>query len=163
VPLTDILTPNAAPAYFSPGSYTISGSGGSAVGSFSAPFTVPALLSSNLASIKTIDRTKDLTITWTGGSSGEFTAISGTASVGGGLGPSATSPGNVFLCIAPASAGTFTVPSFVLEALPSTVNEFASSFLLIGTQTEPIKFSASGLDDGYLTYRSLIGGAVTFQ
>jgi hypothetical protein len=56
----------------------------------------------------------------------------------------------------------------VLEALPTTVStasnpEFAASFLLVGTQTPAVKFSASGLDDGYVTYRSLAGSTVTYQ
>jgi uncharacterized protein (TIGR03437 family) len=166
VPLAEILTASPTPAYFSPGAYTLSGSGGSAIGSFSAPFTVPAALSFTSPAINAnIDRTQDLTITWTGAASDEFVAISGTALVNppNSLGPSATSPGNVFLCIAPAAAGTFTVPAFVLEALPSTVGEFASSYLLVGTKSAAIKFSASGLDDGYVNYLSLAGNAVTFQ
>jgi uncharacterized protein (TIGR03437 family) len=165
VPLSEILTATAEPAYFNPGSYTLTGSGG-AVGSFSSSFTAPATLSSNASTITTIDRSKDLTITWSGAGQNEFVAISGTASVGGPLGPSTTSPGVVFLCIAPASAGTFTVPSFVLETLPPSPtggSAIPNSFLLVGTQTEPINFSASGLDDGYLTYRSLIGNGVTVQ
>jgi uncharacterized protein (TIGR03437 family) len=166
VPLSEILSATAQPAYFSPGSYTVSGSGGSAIGSFSAGFTVPAALSSNASTITTIDRSKDLTITWSGAGQNEFVAISGTASVGGALGPSSTSPGNVFLCIAPASAGTFTLPSIYLQTLPPSPaggSAIPNSFLLVGTQSNPVNFSASGLDDGYLTYRSLVGGGVTIQ
>src|ERR1700733_710739 len=62
VPLAQILTATPEPAYFSPGSYTVSGGGAS--GSFSPSFTVPAELTSNVVSITTIDRTKDLTVTW---------------------------------------------------------------------------------------------------
>jgi uncharacterized protein (TIGR03437 family) len=163
VPLDMILTATPTPAYFSAGAYTLSGSGGSAVGSFSAQLTVPTDPTTNASSFTTIDRTKDLTVTWSGAAPGDFVAISGTASVSAGLGPIATSPGDAFLCIAPSSAGTFTVPSFVLEALPSTASEFADSYLLVGTQTPAVKFSASGLDDGYVTYRSLAGSTVTFQ
>ncbi len=164
VPLAQILTATPEPAYFSPGSYTLSGSGGSAVGSFSSAFAVPALLSSNATSITIIDRAQDLTVTWTGASTG-FVAISATSSVGGPLGPSSTSPGIVFLCIAPASAGTFTVPSIYLQTLPPTTVQSAvpNSFLLVGTQTEPENFSATGLDDGYVTYRSLVGTGVTIK
>ena len=163
VPLDMILTATPTPAYFSAGAYTLSGSGGSAVGSFSAQLTVPTDPTTNASSFTTIDRTKDLTVTWSGAASGDFVAISGTASVSAGLGPIATSPGDAFLCIAPGSTGTFTVPSFVLEALPSTASEFADSYLLVGTQTPAVKFSASGLDDGYVTYRSLAGSTVTYQ
>jgi uncharacterized protein (TIGR03437 family) len=170
VPLSEILTATPEPAYFDPGSYTLSGSGG-AVGSFSSSFTVPAALSSNASTITTIDRSKDLTITWSGAGQNGFVAVSATSSVGGTLGPGATSPGNVILCIAPASAGTFTIPSFVLATLAPTptmdgmpvTSAVPNSYLLVGTQTEPINFSASGLDDGYLTYRSLIGNGVTVQ
>jgi hypothetical protein len=38
-----------------------------------------------------------------------------------------------------------------------------NSFLLVGTQTEPENFSATGLDDGYVTYRSLVGTGVTIK
>jgi uncharacterized protein (TIGR03437 family) len=163
VPLDMILTATPTPAYFSAGAYTLSGSGGSAVGSFSAQLTVPTDPTTNASSFTTIDRTKDLTVTWSGAAPGDFVAISGTASVSAGLGPIATSPGDAFLCIAPGSTGTFTVPSFVLEALPSTASEFADSYLLVGTQTPAVKFGASGLDDGYVTYRSLAGSTVTYQ
>jgi uncharacterized protein (TIGR03437 family) len=161
VPLDQILTATPIPAYFSAGAYTLSGSG--AVGSFSAQLTVPTDPTTNASSFTTIDRTKDITVTWTGAAPGDFVAISGTASVSAGLGPTATSPGDAFLCIAPGSAGTFTVPSFVLEALPSTASEFADSYLLVGTQTPAVQFSASGLDDGYVIYRSLAGNTVYYQ
>jgi uncharacterized protein (TIGR03437 family) len=163
VPLDQILTAKSTPAYFSAGSYTLTGGGSG--GSFSDSFTIPTDITwTNSSSLSTISRGSGLTVTWSGGSDPNFVTISGTASAAsGGLGPNATTPGNAFLCIAPASAGTFTVPSWVLETLPSTQGEFASSFLLVGTQIPAAKFSASGLDDGYVTYRSLVGKGVTFQ
>lgn len=161
VPLDQIFSATAQPAYFTPGSYTVSG-GGSA-GSFSEQFTVPSDVTSNAANMSTINRSQDLTVTWTGGASGEFVAISGTSSLGTSLGPAPTSPGNVFLCVADASAGSFTVPSWVLKTLPATPEGIGNSFLLVGTQTPAVKFSASGLDDGYVVYRSLTGNSVTYQ
>jgi uncharacterized protein (TIGR03437 family) len=165
VPLDQILTATPTPAYFDSGSYTITGNSGAKVGSFSAQIAVPTDVTwTNSSSITSVDRTKDLTITWTGGGQSDFVAISGTASVtAGGLGPAPTSPGNAFLCIAPATAGTFTVPSWVLQTLPSTKGQIAASFLLVGTQTPVSKFSASGLDDGYVVYRSLTGNGVPFE
>ena len=167
VPLDQILTATPTPAYFVAGSYMVTGSGGSKVGSFSAQDTVPTDVTwTNSAAITTagVDRTKDLTITWTGGGQNEFVAISGTASfITGGLGPGKDSPGNAFLCIAPATAGSFTVPSWVLKTLPNTKGQIAASFLLVGTQTPVSKFSATGLDDGYVVYRSLVGNGVPFE
>ncbi len=165
VPLDQILTAKATPAYFQAGSYTVTGTGGSSVGSFSAQIAVPTEVTwTNESSITAIDRTKDLNITWSGGSPGQFVTISGTASVtSGGLGPSATSPGNAFLCIANAADGSFTVPSWVLQTLPNTKGQIAASFLLVGTQTPVSKFSASGLDDGYVVYRSLNGVGLPFE
>jgi len=154
------------PTYFTPGSYTATGSGGSKVGSFSGQVTVPTEVTwTNSAAITAVDRTQDLTITWTGGGQNDFVAISGTASyvTGGLLNITKDSPGNAFLCIAPATAGTFTVPSWVLQTLPSTEGPLAASFLLVGTQTPVSKFSASGLDDGYVVYRSLVGNGVTYK
>lgn len=166
VELDQILTGTPGPPYLLPGSYTISGSGGSAVGSFSQQFTIPTDVTwTNSAAITTIDRSKDLTITWTGGASPNYVAISGLGvTATGPLGPSTTSPGNVFLCVVPAAAGTFTVPSIVLQALPpSPASAIPTSFLLVGTQLQTVKFGASGLDDGYVTYRSLTGNNVTIQ
>ena len=166
--LDELLTGTPAAPYLLAGSYTINGTGGSAVGSFATPFTIPSDVTwTNSADITTIDRTKDLTITWSGGSANNFVAISGLGVVpsAGALGPSTDSPGNVFLCIAPASAGTFTVPSIVLQALPpsSTISVVPTSFLLVGTQTAAVKFSSTGLDHGYVTYRSLSGNNVTIK
>ena len=173
VELDQILTGTPGPPYFLPGSYTISGSGGSAVGSFSQQFTLPSDVTwTNSSAVTTIDRTKDLTITWTGGAAAanSFVAITGLGiAATGPLGPSTDSPGNVFLCVAPASAGTFTVPSIALQALPPSTppgakpSAIPTSFLLIGTQTQPVKFNATGLDHGYLVYRSLTGNNVTLQ
>jgi uncharacterized protein (TIGR03437 family) len=170
VPLNDILSSTPKPAYLVPGAFTISGTGGSAIGSFSSPLTVPTDVTwTNSSSITTVDRTSDLTITWTGGVQGNFVAISVLGIVGGSLGPSATSPGEAVLCIAPAAAGSFTIPSYVLQALPPSTapgakaSSIPDSYLLVGTQLPSVKFSASGLDDGYVTYRSLSGNSVTLQ
>jgi uncharacterized protein (TIGR03437 family) len=165
VELDQILTGTPGPPFLLPGSYTISGSGGSAVGSFSQQFTIPNDVTWTNSTISTIDRSKDLTITWTGGGSNDYVVITGLGvTATGPLGPSTTSPGNLFLCVVPAGEGTFTVPSIVLQALPtSAASAIPTSFLLVGTELQPVKFNASGLDDGYVTYRSLTGNNVTIQ
>jgi len=162
LPLNNLLGGSSpAPAFLVPGSYSFSGNG--AIGGFSSTFSVPADVKwTNSSSITTVDRSQDLKITWTGGAAGNFVAISGTSSVATGILLTSTTPGNVFLCVAPAEAGSFTIPSFVLQALSKTTG-IATTFLLVGTQLPSVKFSASGLDDGYITYRSLTGNAVTMK
>jgi hypothetical protein len=60
-----------------------------------------------------------------------------------------------FLCVAPASAGTFTVPSWVLSTLPASGT---SGFLPVGFlqfvtgPSQPSRFTATGLDVGFFQW-----------
>lgn len=60
-----------------------------------------------------------------------------------------------FVCTAPASAGTFTIPSFVLSALPASGNitldgiSGTGGFLLFGNYPLSNTFTAPGLDLGF--------------
>jgi hypothetical protein len=84
--------------------------------------------------------------------------------MGGQAGPTAETPAAVFLCAERAAAGHFVVPSYVLQALPPSFNSvFPSSFLLVGNSGAPVRFNATGLDVGYLTYLSVAGKNVTLQ
>ena len=92
------------------GTFTITGSGGPDVG----PFTVSVADSSPLVwtnqnAISAVDRSKDLTVTWTGGIPGTFVQIGG--------GTTSIAVSATFLCIARAEAGQFTVPSYILESV----------------------------------------------
>jgi hypothetical protein len=157
------------PNYLDPGSYTVSGgggTGGNAVGSFSSQITIPAPVTwTNSTQTTNVPRSGDLTVNWTGADPNGFVTITGISAVGGALGPTATSPGVAFLCIAPGAPGTFTIPSVVLQALPasSTTSVIPTGFLLVGGAGVPVKFSAPNLDAGYLSYRTLFGKNVVFQ
>jgi hypothetical protein len=169
--ILDAIINGAPPDFLDPGVYTVSngagGAGASAVGSFSTQTTIPTLVTwSNKAQINTINRNQGLEITWpAGGDPNGFVSIAGIASLGGPTGPSATTPGEAFLCVERADAQRFVVPSVVLQALPpSPVGALIpSSFLLVGNSGAPAKFTANGLDVGYLTYLSLSGKNVVFQ
>jgi len=104
-------------------------------------------------------------VTWSGAAPNSFVEITGIGAVSGPLGPTETSPGVAFLCVAPASAGTFTIPSVVLQSLPKSdaSSIIPTGFLLVGTSSAPVKFSAPGLDAGYLSYRGLAGKNVLYQ
>ncbi len=137
---------SATGSYLVPGVYTVTGPGGPDSGPINASITIPpapTLLTPVNAS--TVTRADGLTVTWTGGSQTGNVRIRVSSSVdsAGTLGAEAT-------CIAPASAGTFTIPPYVLLALP------AGSFggFLFGPAWVSQPFTATGLDVGIIEYRN---------
>jgi len=98
------------------GTYTITGAGGHDVNAFSATLNVGAsVLWTNKAAISSIDRSQPLTVTWSGGPD------PGSVVVGGYVDSDTT--GLVgFVCTADSSAGSFTIPSFMLSLLPSAAS-----------------------------------------
>jgi hypothetical protein len=116
------------------GSFTFTGSGGKDVGAFTATISIGNVLNwTNQSSLSSVTRTNGVTLNWTGGSSNSYVYIQGTSS--------SNSASASFLCYAPASAGQFTVPPYVLLALPPSTN----GTLGIATSPTPTSFTASGL------------------
>ena len=101
------------------GTFIFTGSGGADVGPFTSTITFsdPLLTWTNKDVVAAADRSKDLTITWTGGNPGSYVIITGTST--------ATSTSSLlgliggFTCLTYADAGHFTVPSYILSALPA--------------------------------------------
>jgi uncharacterized protein (TIGR03437 family) len=154
---------NAGPSYLDPGPITVSnGAGGPGVGAFSASLTIPSTFatSTNLASINTVARNQDLTITWTGGAPGELVAVSGSSAdptLGGGAG---------FFCVERATAGTMTIPAYLISNLPAsgTVTGLRVGWLMFGsTLAQPTRFTATGLDLGYFNWLTAQIRNVIFQ
>ena len=87
-----------------------------------------------------IDRSQDLTVTWTGGTPGSYVFIYGTSTLTGTAGTGTTTAG--YTCLTTADAGKFTVPSHILSALP-----VGSGGTGIQNQVQS-PLSASGLDIG---------------
>jgi uncharacterized protein (TIGR03437 family) len=135
--------PGASGPYLDPGEYTVTGPGGADVGAFSAKIRLGAPLNwTNRNTVgndgpNTIDRTKEVTFTWTGGLESETVAITGTSAT-------RTDPllAATFRCLERAPVGTFTVPAWVLSALPPSQN----ATLNVNIQSEPVRFEASGVD-----------------
>ena len=104
-----------------PGVYTVAGTGGNDVGPFTAVLNISdSLVWTNKAAIGPIDRTRPLTLTWSGVAAGSvliggFSHNSGDAAL--------------FSCVEDARQGTFTIPSFVLSALPPTAGASATLFI----------------------------------
>jgi hypothetical protein len=119
------------------GAFSFTGSGGKDVGPFTANanFPVPLVWTNPVTSI---NRAQGQTVTWTGGALGTYVTVTGLSSTGTGL----TFTNVSFFCLAPVSAGQFTVPSWVLLALPvSSTGSFG-----LYNYSNPQGFTASGLD-----------------
>jgi uncharacterized protein (TIGR03437 family) len=109
--------PVNTPLYLDKGQYTITGTGGPGVGAFSASIALPdALVWTNESSSGTVTRSQGQTVTWTGGDPTGNVLILGFSTVTG------ANAGREFLCVAPTSAGTFTIPPPVLLALPASTS-----------------------------------------
>lgn len=154
------------------GTYTISGTGGSDIGPFTASVTFPGDFTwTNQDTIADpIPRSSPLTINWTGGTSGNvsITGITFTS-----LTSSTTQNtiynASLFTCIAQATAGTFTVPVSVLSQLDAvsgdlttgsygSLSVFATISPTQGSFTAPLK-AGGNIDQGFFGYT--IGGSKT--
>jgi hypothetical protein len=143
------------------------GAGGPDAGGFHASLTIPnapAPLSwTNLDSIQTIDRSQDLTVTWTGGDpTSEYVLIGGSVSISTMNNPAAMT---IFGCAERADAGRFVIPSWVLSTQPiNSTDPTASSF---GVGRVPLlggaRFSGNGLDAGYFAYGEMSLKNVTYK
>lgn len=138
------------------GTYTYTATGGKDVGAFNTAVNFPVpLVWTNQASITTVNRAQGQTVTWSGGAPGTYVAIEGQSTVSAGTGfVSAT-----FTCYAPVSAGQFTVPSWILLALPPN----NSGSMSLENQTFPQLFSASGLDYASGSGGVLVDKALVYQ
>jgi len=97
------------------GTFTFKIGGGTDVHGFSidVTFANPLVNWTNSSLAATLDRTQPLPLTWTGGNSGPhtFTFILGSVAT--------PLRGRGFTCLTSADAGQFTVPSYILAAMPA--------------------------------------------
>ncbi len=140
-----------SPPYLEPGTYTYTIPGGAAVGAATATLAVPAPpVWTNQTAISTVNRSQNLRLTWTGGDSTSWVTVTGTS-------VNAQQVGASFVCQAPAAPGEFTVPSFVLSAIPANMGQLGL------TVSRQARFTAPGCD--YCVFTHTGGGSVivTFQ
>lgn len=98
-------------------------------------FSNPILQWTNQAAAATVTRSAGLPITWTGGAAGTFVVMSGSSS--------STVASGTFTCIANVTAGSFTVPAYVLAALPA-----GTGTVSVDNETVPNSFTATNLNNG---------------
>lgn len=165
------------PASYQAGTFGLSGVGGPDLGAFAVNFVAPPLLTlTNRAAIMAaspsqgitgtvLDRTKPLTLTWTGGDPNGFADI---------LLDSGLFRDNVLQtsieaeCVAPLGSGMFTVPPNILLALPPTVNGASSgngwSSAIHFESVMPLQvLNAAGLDAMVAQPRNRISTGVDFK
>lgn len=156
-----IFTSKNSP-FLDPGAYTLdNGDGGSDASAFRAVLSIPPtpapLNWTNLDSIQTIDRSQDLTVTWTGGDpTREYVLIGG----------SVQSPGNtIFGCAERVEAGRLVIPSVVLSTLPLNLTDVTASSFGVGRAPllGGVKFWGGGIDAGYFSYGELNMKNVTYR
>lgn len=121
----------------SPGLYSLSGSGGADV----PPFAVSLNASSNLvwtnkAVITTIDRSQPLTVTWSGAGNAPYVLIGGSVH--------SDNKNTTLVCIEDAGKGSFTIPDFVLSAMPPGSAKDTYFFLAPHPLSNPVNIP--GLD-----------------
>ena len=162
---------NSLPGVFIPtsgGAFTFSnGPGGQAVGAFTANTSVPSAFTWNERdTITSVTRSQGITLTWQNAAPNSFVQITGMSSAPSGVISLATS----FNCTVPASAGTFTVPSWVTLALPPTASGagiVSPAFLAVGNYTYPLAFTAPGADfattGGYVIQSTSATSGFTYQ
>jgi len=129
-------------SFLSPGSYTVSVSGGTGVAASTASFTIPALPvmtspAPHASAPIPVTRTDGLTVSWSGGSPDGRIVIHGSSAT-----DNTFNLGASFQCLAPAGSGTFTIPPNVLMAMPP--NNFGA--LWFEPLVQSTNWTGSGLD-----------------
>lgn len=133
------------------GTYTISGSGGTQIGPFTATATLPqAFTVTNWDDITAINRANGLTVSWTGtGVSTVVIAVTGQSS----------NETTTLSCVVDAGLGTFTVPQAALALLfPTQI----ANFTVTGTNVVPGTIAAFRTTGQTLTPGLAGGGQVNY-
>ena len=134
---------NGAPGnYYDSGHYTATGPGGKDAGPFTADIDVPVtpfVLTGFPPVTAPVDRTQDLTFTWTGGVPKTQVTIVGASSTG------------AFLCAAPVEDGQFVIPAWVLLSLPASLPTATGTINVQNAVQAPFT-ATGGLDITHLGY-----------
>ncbi len=120
---------------------TISSAGGANLGPFTVTLTLPAASTLKSSAALCTTQTQECTVSWTGGNPNGYVVIQTMASESV---PAGWQFNWEATCMAPVSAGQFTVPPAVLLALPPIGGSFSAT-----ESYAPTVFSTPGLDWGY--------------
>lgn len=146
-----------------PGDYTVQTTGGNDVAAFTAPFSIPLPVTwTDRDKLTAIDRTKPLTISWSGGDAGQVVAVIGFSD------DLPTNSSAAFACIAPLGANSFTVPVDMLANLPpSRANPLKSKQVIylvdVPGASVGVIDPATGIGQGLTGAIRINGKTVAFQ
>lgn len=158
--------PPPEPDYLDPGTYRVEGTGGADVGAFQATVVVPQpLVWTNESQTTTVPRSRDLLVTWTGGDpSKDYVTIFGASGIAVEEDEETDGDSGIgafFVCVERNSAGRFSVPAYVLGALPGSAG--GPGLLGIGSAGEGTRFTASGLDTAVIDYSNTSLKTVAYE
>jgi len=134
-PVYSLLPPNGT--IVTGGRYTITGTGGTGVGPFSGAVNFPANFAvTGWDALATIDRSRPLTLNWTGGTDQVYIIGSSYAVVGKDASNTNIIRNTGFTCQVPAAPGTYTIPTAVLGyLLPASIANAANGTAILAVQT----------------------------
>jgi hypothetical protein len=141
------------------GTYTLKGTGGTQVETFSATATLPNNFTTNVNTINIIDRTKPLPVTWTGnGFDNVIISLNGTVL------SNASTHQVVLTCVVAANLGTYSIPVAALSKLPSITGPLSGVSFLSVTTSPAITgtVSAQSNTSTTLTPNLVSGGRITY-
>ncbi|MCX6636786.1 MAG: hypothetical protein NT090_17145 [Acidobacteria bacterium] len=155
-------TPNplgpAPPAVIVAGTYGLAGPGGNDVRAFTASISAPGgFLWSNQDGISEVDRSRSLPIAWSGAQSGSVSIMGLAGQRAGGTEQDPIYDVAVFACLAPASAGQYTVATSVLQQLPAAAFDTGAGVGMLIVMTQPE--ANAGKFDAQLTAGGAVDGA----
>jgi uncharacterized protein (TIGR03437 family) len=139
--------------FLTPGTYTLdNGTGGADVGAFKVNLTIPQPVTwSNKSNVTTVLRTQPLPIDWTGGAPSGLVYVVGISPLAVDATNGSFTGGAEFVCVAPSSAGTLTVPAAILSALPPSANisedgiNIGGGFIIVSSSST-VTATVPGLD-----------------
>jgi hypothetical protein len=136
--------------FLAPGDYSIdNGAGGSDVGAFQATFRIPEPVTwTNKSRTNPARRTDPVQVTWTGGNQNDYVVL---VSFGHN-----NTVGFYQVCTEDIAAGSFATPLTVNLSIPLERNVPGSfgtvpGLIIFGTAAKTVRFSAPGLDDGFIS------------
>jgi uncharacterized protein (TIGR03437 family) len=144
--------------YFTPGTFAVSGAGGSDVPAFNTKLDLPVFPTmtapqASVSSPVSVTRADGLNISWSGSLDKGYIQLYGYADI-----DNTGSTGLSFECSAPAAAGSFTIPPAVLMSLPPV-----NGGLAFRPNVAPANLTGTGLDVTRLTLRYETLTPLTFK
>ena len=164
VEINGVPQPSTGSLFLEPGTFTFSATGGTGVGPFTVSETIPAILEWLNDDDTTIARDAPHTVTWSGAGGSDIVLIQGSSTAFATTGNAVTVS---FLCFADASAGSFTIPAYVLSSLPVSgelIAGISSGTLGVSAFSRGKLFNAPGLTFGVVNYLMGVQAAdVTYE